>query len=59
MLNNFSKKYIVELEYLKDHHVFKDIEIANDNLHYVRKLSNGIEVHKVALTTFVSNLIST
>lgn len=46
--NNFSSKYIIEPEYLQENHVFKDMEIANDNLHYTRKLSNGMEVYKMA-----------
>lgn len=46
--NNFSNKYIIEPEYLKINGVFKDMEIANDNLHYTRKLSNGMEVYKMA-----------
>ena len=46
--NNFSNKYIIEPEYLKENKVFKDMEIANDNLHYTRKLSNGMEVYKMA-----------
>lgn len=46
--NNFSSKYIIEPEYLKENKVFKDMEIANDNLHYTRKLSNGMEVYKMA-----------
>ena len=46
--NNFSNVYIIEPEYLKVNHVFKDMEIANDNLHYTRKLSNGMEVYKMA-----------
>lgn len=48
ILNNFSHKYIIEPELLKENHVFKDMEIANDNLHYTRKLSNGVEVYKMA-----------
>lgn len=48
ILNNFSKKYIIEPELLKEHDVFPDMEIANDNLHYTRKLSNGYEVYKMA-----------
>ena len=48
ILNNFSHKYIIEPEILKDANVFKDMEIANDNLHYTRKLSNGMEVYKMA-----------
>ncbi len=46
--NNFSSKYIIEPEFLKENKVFKDMEIANDNLHYTRKLSNGMEVYKMA-----------
>ena len=46
--NNFSSKYIVEPEILKENNIFKDMEIANDNLHYTRKLSNGMEVYKMA-----------
>lgn len=46
--NNFSNVYIIEPEYLKVNRVFKDMEIANDNLHYTRKLSNGMEVYKMA-----------
>ena len=45
---NFSSKYIIEPEFLKENKVFKDMEIANDNLHYIRKLSNGMEVYKMA-----------
>lgn len=48
ILANFSKKYIIEPEYLLENGVFKDMEIANDNLHYTRKLSNGMEVYKMA-----------
>lgn len=48
ILNNFSHKYIIEPEILKEDHVFRDMEIANDNLHYTRKLSNGMEVYKMA-----------
>ena len=46
--NNFSSKYIIEPEILKENNVFKNMEIANDNLHYTRKLSNGMEVYKMA-----------
>ena len=46
--NNFSNVYIIEPEYLKVNRVFKDMEIANDNLHYTRKLSDGMEVYKMA-----------
>lgn len=46
--NNFSSKYIIEPEILQEAHVFKDMEIANDNLHYTRKLSNGMEIYKMA-----------
>lgn len=46
--NNFSSKYIIEPELLQAAGVFKDMEIANDNLHYTRKLSNGMEVYKMA-----------
>ena len=48
ILANFSKKYIIEPEYLLENGVFKDMKIANDNLHYTRKLSNGMEVYKMA-----------
>lgn len=48
ILHNFSHKYIIEPEILKEAEVFKDMEIANDNLHYTRKLSNGMEVYKMA-----------
>lgn len=48
ILNNFSHKYIIEPEILKEAGVFKDMEIANDNLHYTRKLSNGMEVYKMS-----------
>ena len=46
--HNFSSRYIIEPEVLRDNHVFKDMEIANDNLHYTRKLSNGMEIYKMA-----------
>lgn len=46
--NNFSTKYIIEPELLLEAGVFKDMEIANDHLHYTRKLSNGMEVYKCA-----------
>ena len=46
--NNFFIKYIIEPEILKENNIFKDMEIANDNLHYTRKLSNGMEVYKMA-----------
>lgn len=48
ILHNFSHKYIIEPEILKEAGVFKDMEIANDNLHYTRKLSNGMEVYKMS-----------
>lgn len=43
-----SPQYIIEPEVLVDNGVFKDIEISPDHLHYVRKLSNGMLVEKIA-----------
>ena len=48
ILRNFSKKYIIEPEILLENKVFKDMEIAPDNLHYTRRLSNGMEVYKMS-----------
>ena len=46
--NNFSKKVIIEPEILLEHDIFPDMEIAPDHLHYTRRLSNGMEVYKMA-----------
>lgn len=47
-----SPKWIIDPEDLKNEVPdFKDIEILPDNLHYSRKLSNGMEVTKIAYGT--------
>lgn len=40
--------YVIEPEELVHSGVFKSIDILPDNLHYSRKLSNGMEVTKIA-----------
>lgn len=40
--------YIIEPEELVEAGVFKQLDILPDNLHYARRLSNGMEVVKIA-----------
>lgn len=50
-----SPRWIIDPEYLITIPGFEDIQILPDNLHYIRTLSNGMEVTKIAYGTINFN----
>lgn len=52
LLKYGGKKYIIDPNILKENHVFEDIDILDDGIHYKRHLfNNNTEVTKIAIGT--------